>query len=80
MVEFDYRGLQPQHIGEHNEFLANFAAELTDPGEEFNAFEPFGLSQLHLTGEGVEVLDQADHDFPKPVIWAILVTRYDFVC
>ena len=80
MVELDHRHLQPQHIGERNEFLAHFGAELTDLGEEFNAFEPFGLRQLHLTGKGVEMLDQADHDFLQPRIWAVLVTRYDFIC
>jgi hypothetical protein len=43
-----------------------FGAELTDLGEEFNALKPFGVGQLHLTGKGVEMLGQTDHNFLQP--------------
>ena len=80
VIELNHRHLQAQHVGQENEFLARFVAELADPGEEFNALDPFCLGQLHFAGEGMEMLDQADRDFLQPRIWAVLVTRYDFVC
>src|SRR6516225_10122999 len=79
MIKLHHRHLQTQRVGQENEFLARFGAELTDPGEEFNALDPFRLGQLHFPGEGMEMLYQADHDFLQPRVWAVLVTRYDFV-
>jgi len=43
MIELHHRHLQTQHVGQENELLTRFGAELADPSEEFNALDPFRL-------------------------------------
>jgi hypothetical protein len=47
---------------------------------KFSAVDPFHFGQLPFASEGMEMLDQVDHDFLQARVWAVLVTRYDFLC
>ncbi|MCY1308422.1 hypothetical protein D9M70_584290 [compost metagenome] len=53
---------QADHVGQQDELLAyQSVAFLPGLGEEADSLEPFGLGQLHLAGESVQVTHQALH-------------------
>ena len=48
--------------------------------QEVNALEPFFLGQLHVPGKGVQVLDQARHDFFEPSVRRFGEAGNDCLC
>jgi len=55
-----------ERVREQDEFLPLVAAHLAGFGQDFDRLEPFGLGQLDLLDEVVQVLDQRQHDPPQP--------------
>ncbi|MOA40716.1 hypothetical protein D3C78_1626140 [compost metagenome] len=49
-------------VAEQDELLAVLGAHLPGLGQEGDCLFPFGLGQLHVLDEAVEVLDQRRHD------------------
>jgi hypothetical protein len=56
----------PERIRKQDELLALVAAHLAGFGQDLDRLEPFRLGQLDLLDEGVEVVDQAQHDAAQP--------------
>jgi hypothetical protein len=54
-----------ERIREQDEFLPLVAAHLAGFGEDFDRLKPFGLGQLDLLDEGVQVFDEPQHDLAQ---------------
>ena len=58
----------PERVREQDEFLPLVAAHPTGFGQDLDRLEPLRLGQLDFLDEGVQVLDETQHDLPQPRI------------
>jgi hypothetical protein len=55
-----------ERVREQDEFLPLVAAHPAGLGQDLDGLEPLRLGQLDLPGEGVQMLDETEHDLPQP--------------
>jgi hypothetical protein len=70
---------QAQHIGHQGEFAARGAADLSGAVQKANALAPFVVGQLCLGGKGVQVVREAVHQVPQPLIVDVGKAAFDGV-
>jgi len=65
MVDQIHDHRHAERVGEQDVFLPSVAAHLSGLGEELDRRHPFGLGQLHVLDEGMQVTDETLHDVPQ---------------